>query len=138
MILLCTVALNHRVAKYVIEDPDDVSWSCPTQIICVLDLLIHLPYFYGILTQASSNEDDRHESSSLDLTDEFKRIFDQAMTHGLETTINVKPLLLKMEERTGRNYLSEYFDPVSFSFIYIFLLHIFFIFNRYLVHFTVI
>ena len=106
------VALNHRVAKYILQDSDDVIESCPPQIICVLDLLIHLPHFYRILNEA--NDDEIPETACSELTHELKIIFDQSMTYGLESTINVKPLFLKMERRTGRNYLSENLTPVIF------------------------
>ena len=93
------MALNHRVAKYILQDSDDVIESCPQQIICVLDLLIHLPHFYRILNEA--NYDDIPETACSELTDGLKIIFDQSMTYGLESTINVKPLILKMERRDG-------------------------------------
>ena len=104
------MALNHRVAKYTLQHSKDMFENCPPHIIGVLDLLIHLPHFYGVLKEA--DEDKILEAASSELIDEFRIIYDQSMTYGLESIINVKPLFLKMEKRTGRNYLSENLSPV--------------------------
>ena len=111
-----TVALNHRVAKFILKDDDNDFGICPPQIISVLDLLIHLPHFYSILSGVNVEEVKIPEIASLGLIKELNIIFDQALTYGLESSIDVKPLFLMMKGCTGRNYLCEYFSPVTSAF----------------------
>ena len=109
--------ITHRVARYVIEsregEPKSLSRP-PPQLAVALDLLVHLPYFYNILADTVDDyEDDCDDDEEFepDLIDEIKKVFDSAMTCGLETEINIRKVYEKLSELTGKNYFNNDLTP---------------------------
>ena len=106
--------ITHRVARYVVEskigEPKSLSRPSP-QLVAVLDLVVHIPRFYNLLISVDDYDDDNDEEYEPDLVDELKRVFDSAMSCGLETEINIRKVFEKLSELTGRNYISEYYSP---------------------------
>ena len=109
--------ITHRMARYVIESKEGEPKSLsrpPPQLTVVLDLLVHLPHFYGLLIHSVEDYEDECDDDDYepDLVDELKRVFDSAMTCGLETEINVRKVFEKLSDLTGRSYITEYQSPV--------------------------
>ena len=110
--------ITHRMARYVIESKEGEPKSLsrpPPQLAAVLDLLVHLPHFYSLLVHSVEDYEDDCEEDDYepDLVDELKRVFDSAMTCGLETEINVRKVFEKLTDLTGRSYISDYHSPVT-------------------------